>query len=284
MTGSMPKRSRHGSAPSGISKRQRRTLSKKSILRRKPTAATQRRQILALSSKVNKVAKRVAENRVKATFKLKNSDPIDIKKSLDASLANHYYTVVDFTPLFPSNLDLIYKDSMGAEQTIEEGHTLKFKHFGFQWSMTAGSDRHSDMLIVLMHAKSQKVFDETAKMTTFTENVDYTRRGAMFSINTDRFKVHYARRVRTASNGAGGSDNLQIPIKPFSGYYSRSLNWKIKSKTGYWMNVLADQMPAFMKQKLVIFNDNGPAESNQPYFSYPQLELLGLWRAERLGA
>lgn len=255
----MPRR--YGGARRGY-RRSRRTVRR--TVRGRPKATKNRSAIYQLSRKVNKVARTVNQRNQTVTYTTQET----------GSAISANFTEFDLTPLN----DWTSVFSPASSNIAFDQRYAAIQRFRLRYHLTNASEINPiDCTVMLLAAKSKKVFEDTTQMTTLSQGTDYVSlSGNLVMINQKRFKVFYQKTHRIATGPQAGNNNLVITTatnpRDLNGYKTMRPNWPIRNTMGNWDDVATTSLPYYMHLRLVVFNNNSSLD-----LQWPTIEYNVLW-------
>ena len=245
-------------------KNYRNAASNKSIITRKPTASTQKQQILALNKKVNKVASVQRQT----IYQIMHSASM-AESSLLAPYATHnLINIPTWAPIF------------GETDTTENAG--KYFSRGCTIDLSVRTDNEEDSTpwtFFVITPKTEKVREEAysaaGALNNLVAGVDYVQVEAKALMNLKRWNVHKCLRgvttpVVTKADSAlpGTGQNYINEIRPYRKTFRLYMkNFKVINRTGKWDVVVPDELAHNMLYTIVVFNNNLSSLEGSPKFS-----------------
>lgn len=243
----------------------RQTASNKSIIARKPTAQTQKQQILALNKKVNKVA---AVQR-QTIYQIMHSASM-AESALRSPYASHLLVnMPTWAPVF------------GETDTTQEAG--KYFSRGCTIDLAVRTDDEEDSVpwtFFIITPKTEKVreeaFNNLGVLNNLVAGVDYVQIEAKALMNLKRWNVHKCLRgvttpvVTKADPAVPGTGEINYinEIRPYRRTFKLWMkNFKIINRTGKWDAVVPDELAHNQLYTAVCFNNNLSTLEGSPKFS-----------------
>lgn len=233
-----------------------RAASNKSISSRKPTAATQKKQILALNKKVNVVNSKIQEH----TYHLQH------KLQLSGSLVQPY---IAQALIVPQNWDQVFGSSTQSGGAKYTGHRLKI-----DFHITPRTE-HSrvDCTVIFASPKNSKVVSETGGATSVTclpdLDIDYTLFAGMALLNKSRWVIHKVFRMTTLPvvTEALGFEHINS-TRENRRYFSmpNPLRVNNRSPSETWKMIDDHEVSPLQRIHCYVFNNNASTLEGSPQF------------------
>lgn len=230
--------------------------SKKSITTRKPTANTQKKQILSLATKVNKISKKVSNI----------SYEVMHYKTISSSIVAPCQVLNINSPSFfsPNQCFSETTESRGAKYT-GKGLTVDF-------ILKPNTEQENvDCTIIFASPKNQKVVVEcggatSSTMETLIEDVDYVGLNGQYFMNKKRWHVHKTYKMATLPRIDPLTVGQQInpTVKNRRTYRSRN-NIRINNRTGLWTEVDDWEINPNQRLQAFVFNNNATTLEGSPW-------------------
>lgn len=234
--------------------RRRSAATNKKIMSRKPTAQTQKAQILALNKKVNANTKKLQTVR----YTLQHS------KLFQGTVVSPYLAEAIMTPSTWGQVFGAASESGGGKYT---GTKLKFNlHITPRTEHT-----RVDCTVIFCSPKNQKVVYDCGGHTSSTclptQNTDYTLWAGMALMNKKRWNVHKVYRLTTLPlvTEAGGVEYINSQVENRR-YFTMKNPLKINNRTGDWNTVNDQSVSANQRVHCFVFNDNLSSVEGSPSF------------------
>lgn len=249
--------------PHAVKTSGRNASSAKSINRRGAGARTQKAQILSLSKKLTKVERKQHERSEHQTF------AVTEKLSL-AGYYNQRQLILPMSVPGQGSWTLIF----GTNANLNESNSIKIKNITMKYTFdSANEENHTTITMFIITPKTRKVLQESYNLNSGDLNLisgtDYEMINGMALINKKRWKIHKYHRTETLMQG--DSSVRHFPLKSNNGSFTMNPNWIIKSTTGVWSSVPADNLPLYMRMFVVCFNDNSAFDAESPTFTHNTL-------------
>lgn len=214
------------------------------IARRRPTASNQKKQIMSLSSKVNKLSKKVVDT----TQYVQYQHDWFITTSANYAIRDVLADQNRWTSVFNT-----------ARDNVNESNKFNVTSVKMDCQITPGNE--ADLVTqtyFLVSPRNQKVVEETTNMTVLVNGVDYVIFNGLAYMNKKRFTIH---RYKTSLTGGD-----QYTYQPQSHRFYWSLPWKkqIKSANSTWLTVTEEELSATSKLYFINFTDNIGADLQYP--------------------
>lgn len=234
----------------------RKPSSKKSITVRKPTANTQKKQILSLANDVNKLSRKVRNN----------SYEVMHHKTISSSLVAPCQVLNINSPSFFSGNPVFSEatESRGGKYT-GKGLTVDFKLY----PNTEGEN--VDVTIMFAYPKNQKVVVEaggatSSTMSTLVSDVDYVGINGQYFMNKKRWNVVKTYKMATLPRIDAITVGQQINPTTKNRRNFRSKNkLRINNRTGLWNEVDDWEINPNQRLSMFVFNNNATVLEGAPW-------------------
>jgi len=200
------------------------TLSKTSILSKKPTAAVQRKQILELKRNQDGLKRKVNMRNMYGIF----------NKNHDVAVTSNY---VHMQLLLPTSQpgESAMTQVFQTDSSILSRQTFLVKSVKCIYKVYPNNEEDPvDCTITCIAPKSRKILNEVYNPLTgalsLASGTDYVINNGLALINKQRFTLHHYRRTQTVAQD--GLDDSPFPIRSNSGSFKIQKNWKIYNRTG----------------------------------------------------
>jgi len=237
----------------------------KSIIRKGTSAATQKKQILAISKKVASLGRIVDTTRTPVQYYIEES------RALDSPL--------EAFPLTKPNQLVgggwVRCFSEGTVPPLKE--RASFHKLTLNFVMNADSEPalidHTVFLVSLYNSNGKKVSDETFGCSVMEENVDTVRMAGLVNLNRARYNIHKVWRMRSSAQiteGPTGTHLYDAQSHHNRKYHKQSVSVNFRNTTGEWDQIQNDDVQYNDRYFLLCFNNNTESSLN-PKFKYSAL-------------
>lgn len=175
-----------------------------------------------------------------------------------------------FKPL--SSLNQVF----GASANYAAQNLMNFYKLKMKIHIDPGSEpQRVNFNMYVVSPRTQKVYEDTNEMTSFSEGRDYEVHDGMPFVNLKRFRVHKkweSLKTQWAGNSGTAVDHITHEI-----YRTCTIARRIPIKThtsGLWTSVTDEELPMSSNLNLWVFNDNYSVD-----FENPLVKLHLLWSA-----
>jgi len=213
---------------------------------KRPTASTQKNQILAINQKVNSLSRVVRGNTYKCMF-------------MYNATGNLGQPFTMWPLCMPSQWSGVF--SAGEEEAGASFHGLNYK---IDYRISSHTEPSPiNCTVFLLSPKNQKVVNECGggaadACQTLVSGRDYTLYDGMALVNKKRWNIHYYKRVTTQpiSSVAPSGATILSDLRPNRYSFSRKSNLNIDSRTGNWYDVNSWDLKPNQRLHMVAFNNN----------------------------
>jgi hypothetical protein len=236
----------------------------KRIARSRPRAYNNKRNLLSLTKKVNKIQRKVGARNMHGIF----------QKSGDVMMSsgyNKHQIILPTSQPGETQMNQVFQTDI----SIMARQTFNIKSVSILWKAYPNNEESAvDATICLIAPKSRKILSEVYNATTGGLNLvsgkDYVVNNGLVMVNLQRFKMHYYKKTVTVAQD--GPQQEEFPVRSNNGYIKlRNLNWKIYNRTANWDDTPTNDLPYYMRIFLLCFNNNNVADLEYPKFKYNAL-------------
>ncbi len=225
------------------------------IATRRPTANTQKYQILSLNQKINRLAKKQSNITEKVYY----------QKAWDQTVSANYAVHPLVTPGSWTNV-------FGQSDNVTESRKLSISSLYIDQDLTPHTEHAEvDYTIFLVTPKNNKVMRETNAMTSFTSSngqLDYSVNSGIVFMNPKRFNIHKVWRAKTAAQYNLINSSTQLlsssVVKSWRRTHSMSFKKQLRNATGVWTDIADNEVPVGAALTLIAFNNNSAADIENP--------------------
>lgn len=239
------------------------TLSKSSILSKKPTADVQRKQILELKRNQDGLKRKVNMRNMHGIF----------NKNHDVAVTSNY---VHMQLLLPTSQpgESAMAQVFQTDSSILSRQTFLVKSIKCIYKVYPNNEEEPvDCTVTCIAPKSRKILNETYSPLTgalsLVQGTDYVINNGLTLVNKQRWTLHHYRRTMTV--GQDGDLGTQFPIRSNSGSFTIKKDWKLYNRTGNFDDIPSNDLPAHQRVFLVVFNNNSGVDLEWPKFKHNTL-------------
>lgn len=254
----------------GYKHRKRNAATKSKILRKRPTASTQKYQILDLNKRVNDNSRKLRD----LTFPVFNW--FGASRQNLTSLWNFVslYDVSTFQPVF--------QETPVGSLTPKIGK-CRITKMSVEFEIQAGSEAEAcNWTMFVVTPKNQKVAEEcasgTGDLTNLIGGLDYVEVNGLIFMNKKRWNIRYYRKgttqplpTNTYGDVPGTIQRYISDQRPVRGKFTLHNPLKLESRTGNWRDIGKNYINHNQRYTMLIFNNNTSALEGSPWFTYSAL-------------
>lgn len=246
------------------SSRRGKAATNRKIISRKPTANTQKYQILSLNKKINKIQRRVADT----TYKVMHKASLAESNFASSAYVYNLCNIPAWTSVF------------GETDNTQEGGKYKSTKMTIDFAITTATETESVVwTLFICTPKTQKVAEEadsgSGTLSILGDGKDYTMVEGKALMNLKRWNVHYCTRGATTpvvtlaqSNVPTVETNFVNEVRPARRYINvKNPNVHVINRDGLWNAVTSAKMNHNQRYTAMLFNNNASTLEGSPRFS-----------------